>query len=128
MGYIALSWLCSLFHSVLLLLLLSLQFLRCVAPNISYHAPTSKRMIRGVAVRLPQLLDYLDKHGVNHKSAKVIRKKAKKSKKCAPRMKQYFLKNGVVLKDARVQREQSVCKGCLCIPDDDDFLLFFSCG
>ena len=46
-------------------------------------------------------------------------------------MKQYFLKNGIVLKDARVQREHSVCKGCLCIPEDqmmDDFLLHFSHG
>lgn len=61
-----------------------MQFLRCVAPNISYHAPTSKRMIRGVAVRLPQLLDYLDKHGINHKSAKVIRKKPRRTSNVHP--------------------------------------------
>ena len=88
-------------------------------------------MIRGVAIRIPQLINYLDKHGINHKSAKIIRKKAKKSRKCAPRMKQYFLKAGIIVKDKKIQRTQSVCKGCLCVPEDqmlEDFLLYFGHG
>ena len=107
------------------------QFLSCVAPNVSYHPPRGRGMIRGVAVRLPQFVDYLDKHGISHKAEKSIRKKAKKNVKCAPRMKQYFLKQGVTICGTKVRRNHSICKGCLCVPRSEmseDFRLYFSRG
>ena len=88
-------------------------------------------MVRGVAVRLPQFTEYLDKHGISHKPDKAIRKKAKKNAKCAPHMKQYFLKQGVTIDGTRIRRIHSVCKGCLCMPENElseEFRLFFLRG
>ena len=102
-----------------------------MAPNISYHAPKAKGMTRGVAVRLPLFIDYIDKHEIAHASAGAIRKMVKRERKSAPRMKQYFLKKGVVVVDSKISRINSVCKGCLCIPEEmtsDDFQQTFVRG
>ena len=107
------------------------QFLSCVAPNVSYHPPKGRAMIKGVAVRLPQFVEYLDRHGIGHKSEKAIRKKAKKNVKCAPRMKQYFIKHGVTICGTKIRRTHSICKGCLCLPQSEmleEFQHHFSKG
>ena len=60
----------------------TLQFLGCVAPNVRYHIPKVRGMIQGVAVRLPQLLEFLDKRGIPHRSEKRIRKGGEKEQAC----------------------------------------------
>ena len=97
----------------------SLQFLGCVAPNVRYHAPKSNSLIPGVAVRVPDFLCYLDKHGIPHRSQKSIRKRAKKSKRCAPRMRQFFLKKGVIISSRKIRRSLSTCKGCICVSEEE---------
>lgn len=95
------------------------QFLRAVAPNIKYHIPKTNVMIEGVEVRLNELAVFMKKHHIPHKPAKEIRKKAKKDKRCAPRMKQFFLKEGKkVSSNGCVPRKRAECKGCLCFPSD----------
>lgn len=103
------------------------QFLSCVAPNVNYHLPKSRGMIRGVAVRLQEFLEFLDKHGIPHMQVTKNceeKIKVKRNKRCAVRMKQYFLKKGMIIssrgrsgehcqhaRDAFVFLEMSLRKG-----------------
>ena len=100
-----------------------LQFLGCVAPNVSYHIPRVRGMIQGVAVRLHQFLEFLDKRGIPHRSEKSVRKKVKRNRRVGARMKQHFLKKGVVvsskLRLKRIRRSLTTCKGCICFPKDE---------
>lgn len=100
-----------------------MQFLGCVTPNVSYHIPKMKGMIQGVAVRLPQFLEFLNKHGIPHRSEKNVRKKVKKNKRVCARMKQHFLKKGVVVSSRirlkKIRRAWTICKGCICFPRDE---------
>ena len=112
----------------------TLQFLGCVAPNVRYHIPKVRGMIQGVAVRLPQLLEFLDKCGIPHRSEKRIRKEVKRNKRVGAKMKQHFVKKGVVVSSKmrlkKFRRALTVCKGCICFPRDelDSFMAAFKQG
>ncbi len=95
-----------------------LQFLSCVAPNVVYHLPEHRSRIRGIAVRLSAVVNYLDKHGIPHRATKVIRKRTKRNKRCATTMKQHFLKEGLTITTRKVKRNLKICKGCLILPAD----------
>ena len=99
---------------------------------MSYHIPKVSGMIRGVAVRLPEFLEFLDKHGIPHRSHKIVRKKVKRNNRAGVRMKQYFLKKGVLvpLTTKRIRRTRATCKGCICIPGDEvgEFMAVFKQG
>ena len=78
-----------------------------------------KTRIKRVAVCLQDFLKFLDKYGIAHRSSKAIRKKLKRNKKSMLRMKQYFLRGGLTVTSAKVvQRGLSVCKACICFPQD----------
>ncbi len=102
----------------IVLLFVHVQFLNCVAPNVNYHLKNTKDMVQGAAIRLQVFLNYLDSHGIPHASHKVIRRKTKKCKRCAPRKRQYFLRKDVVVSLRKIRRELAECKGCICIPRD----------
>lgn len=101
------------------MLIITIQFLCCVAPNVVYHLPKHHRTrIRGIAVRLSGFIAFLDKHGIPHRAMKVIRKRAKRNKRCATTMKQHFLKEGLTITSRKVRRHLKTCKGCLILPAD----------
>ena len=65
-------------------------------------------------IRLPQFLEFLDKHGIPHRSEKKVRKRVKRNKRVGARMKQHFLKKGVVvssqMRSKQMRRALMVCK------------------
>ena len=112
----------------------TLQFLGCIAPNVSYHIPRVRGMIQGVAVRLHQFLEFLDKHGIPHRPEKSVRKKVKRNKRAGAHMKQHFLKKEVVISSKmrlkKIRRSLTICKGCICFPRDElvSFMAAFKRG
>ena len=76
--------------------------------------------MRGVAVRLQEFTNFLDSNGIPYRPKKVLCKKLKRNKKCRLKnMKQYFLKTGVTVRSCTgVKRCMSICKGCVCVPQD----------
>ena len=98
----------------------------CVA-IVNYHPPHHSYTIPGVAVRLGQVLQMLDEHGIDHYPIEVIRKELKSCRLAVPSTKQYFLCEEYIGKKMMgpLQRSQQRCRGCAVIPHSSVPMEFF---
>jgi hypothetical protein len=99
-------------------------------PDVSYHCPDSHRMISGVAVRIKELLNLLNKYHIDHRSESMIRSSL--DELCVSSSKQHFLHPDLVGSKISISRkDKTVCKGCAVIPKNrvpDQFFAYFSDG